>query len=84
MRGNSWREVTANFRIENASLEPTLTLIVKGGFLEFTLSYIVNYAVRTALQDQLFSQIVSEIKKSNGASCLGIVVEMTAVLGTLP
>jgi small-conductance mechanosensitive channel len=63
---NSWREVTANFRIDNASIEPTVTLMVKAGSLEFTLSYIVNYATRTALQDQLFSRIVEEVKKSDG------------------
>jgi small-conductance mechanosensitive channel len=63
---NSWREVTANFRIDNASIEPTVTLMVKAGSLEFTLSYIVNYATRPALQDQLFSRIVEEVKKSDG------------------
>jgi small-conductance mechanosensitive channel len=62
---NSWREITKNFRIENVSLEPTVTLIVKGGSLEFTLSYIVDYTARTALQDQLFSRIVEEVKKNN-------------------
>ena len=62
----SWREVTYNFRIANISLAPTATLIMNGGSLEFTLSYIVDYTNRTAMQDRLFSKIVEEIKNSKG------------------
>jgi len=63
---DSWRKVTYNFRIANISLAPTATLIVNGGSLEFTLSYIVDYTNRTAMQDRLFSKIVEEIKNSKG------------------
>ena len=63
---NCWREITYNFRIANISLAPTATLIVNGGSLEFTLSYIVDYTNRTAMQDRLFSKIVEEIKNSKG------------------
>jgi small-conductance mechanosensitive channel len=59
---SSWSQVTSNFRIENLSLAPTVSLIVKGGSLEFSLSYIVDYTNRTAIQDWLFSKIVEEIK----------------------
>jgi hypothetical protein len=38
----SWSQVTSNFRIENLSLAPTVSLIVTGGSLEFSLSYIVD------------------------------------------
>jgi small-conductance mechanosensitive channel len=62
----SWREVIYNFRIADISLAPTATLIVNGGSLEFTLSYIVDYTNRTAMQDRLFSKIVEEIKNSKG------------------
>jgi small-conductance mechanosensitive channel len=62
----SWGEVTYNFRIANISLAPTATLIVNGGSLEFTVSYIVDYTNRTAMQDRLFSKIVEEIKNSKG------------------
>jgi small-conductance mechanosensitive channel len=62
----AWSEVTYNFRIANVSLAPTATLMVNGGSLEFTLSYIVDYTNRTAMQDRLFSKIVDEIKNSKG------------------
>jgi small-conductance mechanosensitive channel len=63
---DSWSEATYNSRIANISLAPTATLIVNGGSLEFTLSYIVDYTNRTAMQDRLFSKIVEEIKNSKG------------------
>jgi small-conductance mechanosensitive channel len=50
----SWKTLTEDFRIENVSLAPTVTLKVKNGSLEFTLSYIVDYTHRTAIQDRLF------------------------------
>jgi len=62
----SWKTVTENFRIENVSLTPSVTLNVKNGSLEFTLSYIVDYTNRTAVQDRLFSNVIDEIMRSNG------------------
>ena len=63
---SSWKHITENFRIQNLSLEPTANLVVNGGSLEFTLSYIVDYTNRTVITDQLFSKIVQEVKQSNG------------------
>jgi small-conductance mechanosensitive channel len=62
----SWRQISDNFRTEKPSLEPTVALAVSSGSLEFTLSYVVEYAKRTAIQDQLFTTIVQEVAKSDG------------------
>jgi small-conductance mechanosensitive channel len=62
----SWRQISDNYQIEKPSLEPTVALAVKSGSLEFTLSYVVNYTKRTAMQDQLFTKIVEEVANSNG------------------
>ena len=62
----SWKKVADNYRLENPRLEPSVSLLVTGGSLEFTLSYIVDYTNRTAMQDRLFSKIVEEIKNSKG------------------
>src|ERR1700726_529390 len=63
---NSWKKVADNYRLENPSLEPTVSLVVNTGSLEFTLSYIVDYTNRTSMKDRLFTQIVEEVTKSNG------------------
>ena len=63
---NSWKKVADNYRLENPSLEPTVSLVVNTGSLEFTLSYIVDYTNRTSMKDRLFTQIVEEVTRSNG------------------
>ena len=63
---NSWKEITENYRSENPSLEPNVTLVVNAGSSEFTLGYVVDYTKRTAMKDQLFTKIIKEIADSNG------------------
>jgi small-conductance mechanosensitive channel len=62
----SWKEISDNYRSENPPLEPTVALVVDGRSLEFTVSYVVDYAKRTAMKDQLFTKIVEQVVKSNG------------------
>jgi hypothetical protein len=67
----SWKHVTENFRIENDSIAPSISLVVKGRIFEFTVSYVVDYANRTAMQDRLFSRVVQEVSESRGQFCWG-------------
>jgi len=62
----SWKAISDNYRSANPPLEPTVALVVNNGSLEFTVSYVVDYTKRTAMQDQLFTTIVEEIATSNG------------------
>jgi small-conductance mechanosensitive channel len=75
---DAWKQVVDNYRVEHPSLEPTVALQVSSGSLEFSLSYIVDYARRTIVKDQLFTKIVDEVVSSNGklkwASSLNTVV----------
>lgn len=63
---HTWKKITENFRLEHPPLEPSVTLTVNGGSLEFTLSYIVDYTKATATKDRLFTKLVEEITNSNG------------------
>jgi small-conductance mechanosensitive channel len=62
----SWKHVSENFQSEKPSLEPTVSLFVNNGSLEFTVSYVVDYSKRTAMQDLLFTKIVEEVANSKG------------------
>lgn len=62
----SWEYMSENFRIENARLQPSVSLVVNGGSLEFSLSYVVDYTKPTALKTQLFTKIVEEVGNSKG------------------
>jgi small-conductance mechanosensitive channel len=63
---HTWKDIKDNYRIVNPGLEPIVTLAVNGGSLEFTVSYIVDYAHRTLMKDRLFTSIADEIANSQG------------------
>jgi len=61
----SWEHLTDDFRIANLRREPTVTLVVvDGGCLEFTVSYVVDYLKRTVIKDLLFTRILDEVSKN--------------------
>jgi small-conductance mechanosensitive channel len=62
----SWRAMSDNYRSANPPLDPTVALVVNAGRLEFTVSYVVDYTKRIAMQDQLFTKIVEEIAIGKG------------------
>jgi hypothetical protein len=62
----SWKVMSDYYRGANPPLEPTVTLAVTAGSLEFSVSYVVDYNKRTAMQDKLFAKIVQEVSNSNG------------------
>ena len=62
----SWKKVSDNYRSANPELEPTVTLVVNGGSLEFTVDYVVDYTKRSAMKDRLFTKVVEEVANSNG------------------
>jgi small-conductance mechanosensitive channel len=62
----SWKAISDNYRSANPPLQPTVALVVNNGSLEFTVSYVVDYTKRTAMQDQLFMKIVEEIANCKG------------------
>jgi small-conductance mechanosensitive channel len=63
---SSWKTISENYQSENPPLEPTVALVVNSGSFEFTVSYVVDYTKRTAMQDQLFTKIAEEVSDSNG------------------
>src|SRR6202050_1066457 len=62
----SWKVISDNYRSENPPLEPTVALVVNGGSLEFTVSYVIDYTIRTTMKDRLFMKIAEEVSSSDG------------------
>jgi len=62
----SWNRIAENYQIETPVLEPTVTLVISDGSLDFSLSYPVAYTKRTVVKDQLFTKILDEIANSKG------------------
>ncbi len=62
----SWKAMSDNYQSTNPPLDPIVALVVNAGSLEFTVSYVVDYTKRIAMQDQLFTRVVEEIANSKG------------------
>ena len=63
---SSWKSMSEYYQSENPPLEPTVALVVNSGSFELTVSYVVDYTKRIAMQDQLFTKIAEEVAGSNG------------------
>ena len=61
-----WFALQKEFLLENAQTEPMVTLIANDNWVEFTLRYVVNFRKRRITKSELFTQILTEVEKTNG------------------
>jgi len=57
-------------RIEDAKIEPAVTLVANDNWLEFTIRYITDYKRRRTSKDILFTWIMEEFDASGGTVSL--------------
>ncbi len=62
----AWQKMTSNYLVEDAIVEPTVTLIANDNWLEFTLRYVVDYKRRRTTKDQLFTRLMDEFDQTDG------------------
>lgn len=60
----AWLQVVKQYRLEEARVEPMVTMVANDNWLEFTLRYIVDYRKRRLVKDQLFTRVLEEIDAS--------------------
>jgi len=63
---DSWKRVVRRYRIEDADVEPLVTLRATDNWIEFTVRYVVDYRRRRWMKDYLFTRILEEIDASGG------------------
>ena len=61
-----WSALQKEFLLENAQTEPMVTLVANDNWIEFTLRYVVNFRKRRITKSELFTQILTEVEKTNG------------------
>ncbi len=61
----AWRTAVKKYRLEEAKIEPMITLAANDNWIEFTARYIVDYRKRRFVKDRLFTRILEEVDKSN-------------------
>lgn len=60
-----WNHMTRKYLVEDARIEPLVTLIANDNWLEFTVRYVVNYKKRRLTKDVLFTRILEEIDRTD-------------------
>jgi small-conductance mechanosensitive channel len=58
-----WADMQGKFSIENAQVEPMITLRFDENWMTFTIRYIVDYTKRRTTKDILFTRLLEEINK---------------------
>lgn len=66
-----WRKMTDKYMLEDARLEPMVTLNMTENWVEFSLRYVVDYKQRRSTKDKLCVLILSLIEQSEGQIMLG-------------
>ncbi|GFE60633.1 mechanosensitive ion channel family protein [Geobacter sp. AOG2] len=62
----TWHEMVNKYRIENARIEPTVTLIANDNWMEFTVRYVTDFKQRRSTKDVLFTRIMEEFDATEG------------------
>lgn len=60
----AWLDAVNKYRLEDASVEPMVTMAATDNWLSFTVRYIVDYRRRRSVKDQLFTRILEEVDSS--------------------
>jgi len=60
-----WLNMVRHYRVEEANVEPMITLQATDNWIEFTVRYVVDYRKRRWMKDHLFTRILEEVDKSN-------------------
>ncbi|MCF7810440.1 mechanosensitive ion channel family protein [bacterium] len=60
----SWDELVKKYLIENARVEPLISITVDENWVTFTIRYVVDYKSRRITKDKLYANLLEEIEKN--------------------
>ena len=62
----AWQRVVRQYKVEDASTNPVVTLTANDNWMEFTIRYVVDYKRRRSTKDRLFTRVLEEVETSDG------------------
>lgn len=74
-----WDKLKNKFRVEEARVQPRVTLTFDENFITYTLRYIVDYQLRRATKDQIFTRLLDEINKHDDINIATAAMEITYI-----
>jgi len=63
---SAWEQMALRYMVEDASVEPVVTMVATDNWVEFTLRYVVDYQRRRSTKDRLFSRILDAFDETEG------------------
>lgn len=61
-----WSKMTMKFRVEEAKVEPMVSMMFDENWISFTLRYVVDFKNRRTIKNSIFTRIHEEIERSSG------------------
>lgn len=65
-----WADVVRSYRIEEAMIDPLVTMVANDNSMEYTIRYVVNYKRRRTTKHHLFNRILDDVDASQGRVAL--------------
>lgn len=62
----AWKDIVKKYMVEEAMIDPVVTLVCTDNWIEFTVRYITDFKLRRSTKDRLFSLILEEFEKTGG------------------
>ena len=62
----AWNKMIGIYKIENARVQPMVSMMFNESWITFTLRYVVDFKLRRATKTALFDKILSAIRASEG------------------
>lgn len=66
----AWTRMLRKYRLEEARIEPMVTLVATDNWLDFTVRYVVDYRRRRITKDALFTSVLNAIDGTKGSVAL--------------
>jgi len=63
---SKWVELQHKYRLEDAQLDPIVSLVLNDNWVEYTLRYVVGYKKRRGTKTELFTRILKAVESTNG------------------
>ena len=73
----TWSKMRDKYRLENAQVDPLITLSFDQNWITFTLRYVVDYQRRRITKDLLFTRLLEEISKHDEIQIATSAMEVT-------
>lgn len=61
----SWKNLAKTYAVEDATIEPMVTIVATDNWVAFTLRYVVDFKKRRSTRDRIYTRFLQEVDKSN-------------------